>query len=256
MNQTTHQNGAALAVTTSNNIEPQSLAELRALAKDAASSGFFGAASTEQAMMIMMAGKDMGFSYTQSLRAFHVIKGKPSLSADGMVAACLASPSCEYFRLVKQSDTSVTWETRRAGSEPVAQTFTLDDAARAGLINDMYKKYPQRMLSARCKSFLARDVYPEILLGLYDPDELRDAPASVVRAEVVRAVDDTEQATAFVDRINAATSLEALQDIAKDIKAAPLLDETKKVLKGIYADRTKAIKSGPASEPKAAEMGK
>ena len=56
-------------------------------------------------------------------------------------------------------------------------TFTIEDAQRAGIVSDMYRKHPKRMLSARCKAFLARDVYPELLMGLYDPDELTEAPA-------------------------------------------------------------------------------
>lgn len=175
-------------------VEPTTMAELRTFAKDAADSNFFGAKTPQQAMMIAMAGRDLGFSYTQALRAFHVINGRPSLSADGMVAACMQHPEiCEYFRCVESTPTKATWETKRVGDEPRRFSFTIAEAETAqltGKSDSNWKKYPQRMLSARAKSFLARDVYPEILMGLYDPDEIVEASQSrgTIAASVVSEV--------------------------------------------------------------------
>jgi hypothetical protein len=166
-------------------IEPATLGELAKLAGTAADSGFFGAQNQAQAMMLMLAGRDIGFSYTQSLRAFHVIKGKPSLSADAMVAVCLSRKDlCVYFRCVESTKVSATWETERVGNDPVRLTFTIEEAKDAGIITDMYRKFPARMLSARCKAYLARDVYPELLMGLYDPDELAEVQAAPTKAKV------------------------------------------------------------------------
>ena len=68
-------------------IQPASMSELKELAQWANKSGFLGTQSPEQALLVMMAGRDLGFSYTQSLRAFHVIKGKPSCREIGR-ASC------------------------------------------------------------------------------------------------------------------------------------------------------------------------
>lgn len=164
----------ALAVRQDDSIQVTSLGELRALAADAAASRLFGAASPEQALMIMMAGKDLGLSYAQSLRSFHVIEGRPSLTADAMVAVCKSSPDCERFERVSESPEHATWAAKRRGESEQTSTFTLADAHRAGLIRKggNWEKYPQRMLSARAKAFLARDVFPDLLAGLYDPDEI------------------------------------------------------------------------------------
>lgn len=158
-------------------IEPSSMGELVELARMAARSNFFGT-SPEQALMIAMIGRDIGFSYSQAMRAFYVVKGKATLSADGMVAAALASGECEYFRAVEVTDESATWETKRRGSQPRRYTFTMADAKRAGIANDMYQKHPKRMLSARAKSYLARDEYPDVLLGLVTDDEAQEIAAS------------------------------------------------------------------------------
>lgn len=173
------QGNAAMTVVGSGSvtIEPQTMGELTSLAQSAAQSGFYGAKNKEQALMLMIAGKDLGLSYAQALRAFHVIEGRPSLSADGMVAVCLNHPDkCEYFVTIESTDTLAIVETKRRGHpKPQRMSFSVDDAKRAGLFGrGNWAKYPAAMLRARAKSALARDVYSDLLLGIYDPDETED----------------------------------------------------------------------------------
>jgi hypothetical protein len=256
---TTSQNGtvveyaptAALVRAAPTAIEPQSFAELKELAKLASGSRFFGAETPEQCLMILMAGKDLGFSYTQSLRAFHVIKGKPTLSADGMIAACMGRRDvCEFFE-VTGDDKRATATTKRAGRPERSYTFTMEDAQRAGLLaNNQWKTHPQRMLQARAKAFLARDVYPDLLMGLYDPDEVAEAtprPAQRVEhvAEPVVVYDPQARAT-FLDAIEQATSPASLKETAKAIKAAEgrgiLTPDDGEALKGPYTAKMEALK--------------
>jgi hypothetical protein len=263
-------------VRASASVEPQSMAELKDFAKMASDSRFFGVDSPQQALIIAMAGKDLGFSYTQALRAFHVIKGKPSLSADGMVAACLAHRDvCEYFRLVESTDTSVTWETKRVGGEPIRASYTMKDAERAGLVNDMYRKHPKRMLSARCKAYLARDVYPEILMGLYTPDEIDEMPAErrpfartdttltpqpqatpVVDAEIVPASEDGLAAVDEILKFIAdARSEDDLKLVSPRIRAmkddARFSDAQRRKVGVCYRERKETVKqrAAPSVEP-------
>jgi len=226
-------------------IQPGSMDDLYRLAKAAAGTGFFGASSPEQALILMMAGRDCGFSYTQSLRAFHVIKGKPSLSANAMVAVCLNSDKCEYFRCVSGDKNSVTWETKRKGNPARSITFTIEEAKEAGLVTDMYRKFPRQMLSARSASSLAREVYPELLMGIYDPDEIENtgaayqvqrvaevlnakvpsqAPAAVevkdadVIDEVVHNPLDTEFSSEAIDALSSVNTLDELKRHASAYK--------------------------------------
>jgi len=188
---------AALTVVHTQAIEPQSMPELRQLAKSVSDAGLGAKLTEAQALIIMMTGRDLGLSYAQSMRAFHIVSGKPVLSADAMVAVCLRSDQCEYFRTVESSSTSCTVEAKRKGSEPSRLSFTLDDAKRAGLLsNANWSKYPAQMLRARAKSALARDLFPDILLGLYDPDELEQAPTPAQHVEVEATIEeDPEQLT-------------------------------------------------------------
>lgn len=244
-------------------MEPASFGELKELAKHAAGSNFFGAKTPEQALMIMMAGKDLGLSYTQALRTFHVIQGRPVLSADGMVAVCLQSGVCEYFR-VEGDDQAATAITKRRGQPEQRATFTMEDAKRASLGGkDNWRAYPGRMLKARAKANLARDVYPELLAGLYDPDELEPAPRHQAPEVVVQAQQerDPEARAAFADAIDQAADKRALKAVAASIKVARsrgVLDEADTLaLSATFEAKLAALKSkapqAPPSEPTATE---
>lgn len=238
-----------------NSVEPSTMTELKDFAKMAADSGFFGAATPQQALMIAMAGKDLGFSYTQSLRFFDVIKGKPSLKADGIVAACLARPEvCEYFDVIELTATKAVYETKRKGRPAVRYSYTIEEAQAAGLVNDMYKKHPKRMLSARCKAYLGRDVYPDILGGLLEQDEAREAtgshhepPAAFVESRVVEPEPEpvvalTDAEVSFIKAEMDETKTEAdLKKIGAKIANTTMSGEQSKDLRAHYAKRRNKI---------------
>lgn len=256
-----------------------SMTELQQLAKASADTQFFGAKTPQQALVLMLAGRDLGFSYMQSLRSFHVINGKPSLTADAMVAICLARKDlCAYFRRVSESETEATWETQRVGDpSPTRSTFTLAEAKTAGLLgNAMWSKYPKRMLSARAKAFLARDVYPELLAGFLEEGEAQGIvegpravetvatvvdeapparptppPASGPREAPVRTrLDDACEAQLVY--IENALDLVALDGAAAAVKALSLpAGEWKTKLGAAYVARRKALTAPPPEAPPA-----
>lgn len=231
-------------------IEPTNMAELRAFSAAAAATGFFGAKSPEQALILAMTGKDLGLSYTQALRAFHVVQGKPVLSADGMVAAVLASGKARYFRTTEKTAERCTVETMRVGDEkPTSYTYTMADAKLAGLTGkDNWKSHPAAMLAARAKAALARDVYPDVLLGMYDPDEIEGPVQSGVvltptqpaapAAEPVRV-----DAKPLFDAIESATTADALAEVSTRIKAATpsLPDSVTRALRAAYGTRKREL---------------
>lgn len=139
--------------------------------------------------LTLQLGQELGLQPMQSIRAVHVIEGKPTMSADLMSALCQRRRDvCEYLRPVELSEKVATYETKRIGwPEPMRLSFSMADAERAGLLGkDNWRKYPAAMLKARCLSAIVRAAYPDLMLGIYDPDEL-DAPAapSVIDAKVV-----------------------------------------------------------------------
>lgn len=164
-------------------LDPRSPKEVRVLAADLHASRMFSAYGTPQAVLAtIMAGRELGFPALAALRSFHVIEGKTSLSAGAMVATVLRSGVAEYFRPVSFSETEATFETLRKGpgNLPVKLTHTMEMAKAGGFVKEKsgWVRVPVDMLVARAQSRLARMVYPDILAGLYTPDELAEMAES------------------------------------------------------------------------------
>ncbi len=164
-------------------VAPQTIHETEALSLSLAKSALLPEAlrgKQADILATILTGAELGLAPMQSLRGIQIIKGKPTLSADTMGALCKRrSDVCEHLSLTASSPTGCTYETKRRGEKPTTMTFTIEDAQRAGLAgSDTYRKFPAAMLRARCLSAICRAVYPDLCLGLYDPDELADAPAA------------------------------------------------------------------------------
>ena len=170
---------------------PRTLVEAHQLASALYKSGLLPSEikSAEAAFAILAKGHELGLKPMQSFDLICVIKGKPSLSAAGMRALCLARRDvCEYFRNVETTTTKSTFETKRRGDpQPVELTFTIEEAKRAGLVrpDSNWSKWPERMLEARASSALARLVYPDLVGGVYTPEEIQEFAPEVINGEVI-----------------------------------------------------------------------
>jgi len=178
-------------------LEPRTLDEAATLARYAVASKLYNVSSPEAALMILLTGRDLGLTASQSLRAVYVVSGKPVVSSDAMVAAIRRSGLADSWRVTESTAERCTITTRRRGeSEPESETFTIEDARRAGLDRkDVWRAYPRDMLRHRCAAALARRVYPDVILGCYAPGELDEPQPVDVRpsAPVVDAEAEAER---------------------------------------------------------------
>lgn len=168
--------------------EPKNLAEVERLAKIYAESGLTKVRSASQATLIMATGDELGIKPTAALRAIYVADfgqgSQATLSADLMKALCLRDRRCAYFRLIESTDEIATYETKRGDDPPVRISFSMRDRERAKLglaregkdpSSSNWAKYPAVMLRHRAASLLAREVYPDLILGFYTEDEAAEA---------------------------------------------------------------------------------
>lgn len=176
-------------------IVPRTIDEVHSLAEVLAKSSLMPDAlrnKVPDVVVSILAGQELGLSPMAAIRGVHVVQGKPVLSADTMVALILGSGLAEYFSCIEDTDTRVTYETKRKGSPHVAKaSWSTEDTKRAGLQSkDNWRLYTRAMMKARAKAALARDTYPDVLAGCYDPDEIA-VPISATRQTpaVVEAVD-------------------------------------------------------------------
>jgi hypothetical protein len=189
-------------------VAPTTVAELKELAGIAINSGLLSrelqGKGAQAAFVIIATGMELGLSPMQALRSIHVVEGKPVLSADLLVALVKRSGACEYFRLVESTPEKATYETLRKGEpKPTPLTWTMEDAKRAGLNNRQnWKAHPAAMLRARCAAALARAVYPDLLLGVYEESEGEEIAEAAKKKEgatrtveartEIHVVDDSE----------------------------------------------------------------
>lgn len=167
-------------------LEPRSMKQVQSLALDMWKSGMFSAYGTPEAVLsTVLTGRELGLPAMASLRCIYNLEGKHSLSASLMVALVLKSGMAEYFEPISFSETEATFETLRKGARnPVRLTHTYEMAQKAWPKDkpDWEKKFlasgwgknPTDMLVARATARLARMVYPDLLAGLYTPDELAE----------------------------------------------------------------------------------
>lgn len=128
----------------------------------------------EDVVMIVQQGQELGLSPMQALQGLHVIRGKVGLGADTMKAICESSGQVERWDYPTLNDTEVEVVVQRAGREPYRTTWSKSRAEKAGLwSSDTYQSYPTEMLRHRADAEAARAVFPDLLLGLYTPQELR-----------------------------------------------------------------------------------
>jgi hypothetical protein len=169
--------------------EPKNLNQAVQMSKILAQSGLLGKVEpkAEAVMFLMARGRELGFSTAQSIAAFNIIDGVPSLKAQAQVALCKKRRDvCEYLRWVGGDATMSTWETKRVGDpEATSFTYTIEDARLMGLLKPpagggegSWQKQPATMLRWRSATAIIAIVYPDLVLGLHDPDEIREVAQS------------------------------------------------------------------------------
>lgn len=161
-------------------LEPRSMNQAHWIASRVhASKLSFGAYGSPDAVLTtVLAGREIGLSAMASLRAFHVVEGKPTLSADAIRALVMRSPQCEYFRITVRDAVKATWVTKRRGDPEVSLTYTIEEG-RAAWQKDQkawdasaWGKRPANMVTKTASSTLARLIYPDVVGGFYCPEEL------------------------------------------------------------------------------------
>ena len=137
-------------------------------------------------------GLEVGLTPVNSLLGIAVINGRPCLYGDALIGLVRQSSLCEYIKEEFDHDTwTATCIAKRVGEPPQSRSFSIDDAQTAGLWdtrNEVYsfkakknirnqsawRNYPKRMLKHRARGFCLRDLFPDVLKGLSNAEEMQD----------------------------------------------------------------------------------
>lgn len=198
-------------MTTDNGLQLRTIDDVERVARISTASGICRVQRPEEAAVILLTGRELGLSPMQSLRGIYVVNKTPVLSADLLVAVVRRSGLCGSWRVVESTTETCTITTLRVGeTEPASRTWTMADAKRAQITGKpIWSQYPAQMLRHRCAADLAREVYPDVVLGLYTPEEMD----SVDRHESPREI--------AVARSPAPVAVPSLAALGVDAPAAP-----------------------------------
>jgi len=229
--------------------EPATLDDAWRLAKLVVASGLAPKAvrTPEAAVVMILTGRELGLTAMQSIRSIHVVEGKPLLSADLMLALCLRLPTCEMFACVETTDALASFVAKRRGQPETRLSFSIEQARAAGLSGkDNWKKYPAAMLRARAIAALARLVFSDAFVGVYEEDEIPRAQPAHAESDV-RTVPDprpspqpessphvASAADTFADEMSLASSLAGLNAIARRVATAGVSPEARDELAAEY----------------------
>lgn len=155
------------------------LKEPMAIGEVFAKSGMFPDIKTQaQAVVKIMAGKELGLSPFQAVSGVYMVNGRLALQAN--VMASLIKKSLKYDYTVDsltETECAISfYNIEKEGKNPLGvSAYTFKDAAKAGLVNkDNWKNYPKNMLFARALSNGARWYCPDIICGWHTTEEIQD----------------------------------------------------------------------------------
>jgi hypothetical protein len=126
----------------------------------------------EQAMAIILTGRELGIGTMAALQTINVIQAKPTVSPQLMLALIERSGQLENIEITDGGD-HVACTMKRRGRSAHTEYFGDKEARLMGLDGkDNYKKQKQTMYRWRAVAACARVAFPDVILGLYSPDEM------------------------------------------------------------------------------------
>ena len=169
--------------------------EIMTLGKVFAQSGYFSDARQEsQAIVKIMAGKELGFAPITAMTNIYIVNGRVALSANLMASAIKANPKYDY-KILQLTDSICQIEFLQEGKSLGTSEFTAQDAKRAGTKN--MDKFPRNMLYARAISNGCRWYCPDVFNGnsVYTREELGDSEITVTDIIIPENVETVQENT-------------------------------------------------------------
>jgi hypothetical protein len=121
----------------------------------------------------VMHGLDLGLRPMQALNLVYVVKGRPSLSAEGMRA--LVQREGHELRIVELTAEKAVVEGRRKDTDTWHRAeFTDAQRRKAKLSGANWDAYPEDMLFARATTRLCKRFFSDVIGGLPSTEEVMD----------------------------------------------------------------------------------
>ena len=160
-----------------NNNVPMTLSDIERLANIMAKSQLFGCSSPEQVMALMAIAQAEGKHPATASLEYNIIKGRPALKADAMLARFQESGGMVKWIDYTDKRCAAEFSHSKYSPTPILIDWDMERAKNAGItFKDNWKNYPRQMLKARVISEGVRATYPGVCIGVYTPEEVQDFP--------------------------------------------------------------------------------
>jgi len=213
----------------------QSYDDAERVARAMVASGFFqDTKQISQALVKILAAREIGLGPFTGMIGVHIIQGKPAFGAN-IMASMVKSSGRYNYRVTEMTEKNCSIEFMEffAGKWQTigVSSFSLDDAKRAGTKN--LDKFPRNMLFARAMSNGVRWYCPDIMNGsvVYTPEELGanvDEDGNVIDGDFV-AVDEPKRPTINEDPLPELNNDDKRQQILDDLPFLTLEEACKHV---------------------------
>jgi hypothetical protein len=152
----------------------------------------------EQVMAIILTGRELGIGDMAALRGIDIIQGTPTIKPQAMLALIYKTRELEDIA-ISDNGQACTVMMKRRGRRPQTATFSMKDAQamratemvngekKSIPLSEKYnwKQQPAIMRQWRAIAACARKAFPDVILGLYTPDEMGGGDDEPVEGEVI-----------------------------------------------------------------------
>jgi hypothetical protein len=213
---------------------PDPLAAIKTLGEAFKTSPMLGLTTPGDGIVLAMTCMADGITPLDFIRKYHIIEGRPSMRADAMTAEFRRRGG--KVRWLQLGDSGTAEAEFEFENQTLKMSFTLDDARRLlGKGKDgkdridksggNWEKDPGAMLRARLTSKAIRILAPEIVAGVYTPEEVQDfaddvqvKPAAARKAVADKRQAEVAEAVAAVSPAQVATAEPVIE---VEFEAAP-----------------------------------
>jgi hypothetical protein len=197
----------------------------------------------EQAIAVILTGRELGIGTMAALNNITVIQQKPTVSPQLMLALIERSGLLENIIIKpnhspdgRTSQVAVTM--KRKGRTEHTEIFGTSEAMALRLLDkDNYKKQAATMFKWRAVAACARVVFPDVILGLYTPDEVGADVEVTDTEEIIAAPAEEIRSPIVVKMPEKPVEAETVEPIA----AEPVFDEPQTRTDELKQHREKSV---------------
>jgi len=129
-----------------------------------------GLNTPEKVLVALQICRELDLPPMTSVGNIAVINGTPSLFGNLPLALCMRYGLEKIEETTYEQDNDAMYAVcniKRTGMQEITRRFSMNDAKKAGLFkNDVWNKYPKRMLQCRARAWALKDAFPDVLMGI------------------------------------------------------------------------------------------